>query len=275
MSDAAVADTIAAFAKAAVEAKRLGFDLVEIHAAHGYLLDQFFWDATNNRQDKWGGAALDQRVSFAVELIKAVRSAVGPEFPIAVRVSQWKMQDFTARIATTPQEMEAWLLPLVDAGVDLLDCSQRKFWEAEFPEIDGAEGLNFAVWAKTLTGAATISVGSVWSARRFLYQLRCDKLEQEELFMARGKKHTAEQIVKLLRQVEVGVANGKTLPQACKEVEIVEQTYYRWRKEFGGLQVDQARRLKDLEHENAKLKRLVANLSLDNLVLKDIASGNF
>jgi putative transposase len=114
-----------------------------------------------------------------------------------------------------------------------------------------------------------------WSARRFLYQLRCDKLEQEELFMARGKKHTAEQIVKLLRQVEVGVANGKTLPQACKEVEIVEQTYYRWRKEFGGLQVDQARRLKDLEHENAKLKRLVANLSLDNLVLKDIASGNF
>ena len=93
--------------------------------------------------------------------------------------------------------------------------------------------------------------------------------------MARGKKHTAEQIVNLLRQVEVGVANGKSLAQACKEAAIVEQTYYRWRREFGGLKVDQARRLKDLELENAKLKRLVANLSLEKLVLKDIAEGNF
>ena len=93
--------------------------------------------------------------------------------------------------------------------------------------------------------------------------------------MGRGKKHTAEQIVNLLRQVEVSVANGKTLLQACKEVEIVEQTYYRWRKEYGGLKVDQARRLKELEQENAKLKRLVSELSLEKLVLKDIASGNF
>jgi putative transposase len=93
--------------------------------------------------------------------------------------------------------------------------------------------------------------------------------------MGRGKQHTAEQIVNLLRQVEVSVANGKTLPQACKEAEIVEQTYYRWRKEFGGLKVDQARRLKELEQENAKLKRLVSELSLEKLVLKDIASGNF
>jgi len=72
--------------------------------------------------------------------------------------------------------------------------------------------------------------------------------------MARGKKHTAEQIVNLLRQVEVGVGNGKTLPQAYREMEIVEQTYYRWRKEYGGLKVDQARRLKELEQENAKLE---------------------
>jgi transposase-like protein len=93
--------------------------------------------------------------------------------------------------------------------------------------------------------------------------------------MARGKKHTAEQIVNLLRQVEVSVANGKTMPQVCKEAEIVEQTYYRWRKEYGGLKVDQARRLKELEQENTKLKRLVSELSLEKLVLKDIASGNF
>ena len=93
--------------------------------------------------------------------------------------------------------------------------------------------------------------------------------------MARGKKHSAEQVVNLLRQIEVGVASGKTTVQACKEASITEQTYYRWRKEYGGLQVDQAKRLKELEAENAKLKRLVANLSLDNLVLKDFASGNF
>ncbi|MCU1322698.1 MAG: transposase family protein [Acidobacteriaceae bacterium] len=91
--------------------------------------------------------------------------------------------------------------------------------------------------------------------------------------MARGKKHTAEQVVNLLRQVEVGVANGKLMAQACKEAEIVEQTYYRWRKEYGGLRVDQARRLKELE--NSKLKRLVSELSLEKLVLKGIASGKY
>jgi transposase len=93
--------------------------------------------------------------------------------------------------------------------------------------------------------------------------------------MAQRKKYTPEQIVSLLRQVEVAVANGKTTAQASKEALISEQTYYRWRKEYGGLQVDQARRLKELEQENAKLKRLVADLSLDKLVQKDIASGNF
>ena len=92
--------------------------------------------------------------------------------------------------------------------------------------------------------------------------------------MAR-KKHSPEQIVALLRQIEVAIANGKLTPQACREAGIKEQSYYRWRKEYGGLQVDQARRLKELEQENAKLKRLVAELSLDKLVLKDIASGNF
>jgi transposase-like protein len=93
--------------------------------------------------------------------------------------------------------------------------------------------------------------------------------------MAKGKKHTPEQIVSLLRQIEVAVANGKTTPVACRESGITEQTYYRWRKEYGGLQVDQARRLKELEQENVKLKRLVSELSLEKLVLKDIASGNF
>ena len=89
------------------------------------------------------------------------------------------------------------------------------------------------------------------------------------------KKHKPEQIVTLLRQVEVGLANGKSTPQACKEAEITAQTYYRWRKEFGGLKLDQAKRLKELEKENVKLKRLVAELSLEKQILKDVAEGNF
>ena len=92
--------------------------------------------------------------------------------------------------------------------------------------------------------------------------------------MARGKKHSPEQIVSLLRQIEVAVANGKTTAQASKEALITEQTYYRWRKEYGGLELDQAKRMKDLERENVRLKRLVADLSLEKQVLKDVASGN-
>jgi transposase-like protein len=78
-----------------------------------------------------------------------------------------------------------------------------------------------------------------------------------------------------LRQIEVGIANGKSTPQACKEAEINTQTYYRWRKEYGGLKTEQAKRMKELERENARLKRLVAELSLEKQVLKDVAEGNF
>ena len=89
------------------------------------------------------------------------------------------------------------------------------------------------------------------------------------------KRYKPEQIVTLLRQIEVEIANGKTTPQACKETHVTVQTYYRWRKEFGGLKLDQAKRMKDLERENAKLKRLVAELSLEKQILKDVAEGNF
>lgn len=93
--------------------------------------------------------------------------------------------------------------------------------------------------------------------------------------MGKAKKYRPEQVVNLLRQIEVSVANGKTTPLACREAGITDQTYYRWRREYGGLQTDQARRLKELEQENGRLKRIVANLNLENLALKDVASGNF
>ncbi|MGI3903339.1 MAG: NADH:flavin oxidoreductase [Janthinobacterium lividum] len=161
MSDGDIADTIAAFARAASDAKRLGFDTIELHGAHGYLFDQFFWAATNRRTDRYGGATIGERSRFAAEVVAAVRASVGSDFPIILRLSQWKVQDFTVRLAETPDLMADWLMPLVEAGVDVLHCSQRRIWEPEFPNIDGEQGLNFAGWAKKLTGAATISVGSV------------------------------------------------------------------------------------------------------------------
>ncbi|SFI89541.1 NADH:flavin oxidoreductase [Celeribacter neptunius] len=168
MSEADIEATIAAFAQAAKAARDLGFDVAELHGAHGYLIDQFFWQGTNLRDDGWGGETIEERSRFAVEVIKAVRAAVGPDFPILLRLSQWKQQDYAVKLAKDPAEMERWLTPLVDAGVDILHCSQRRFWEPEFPEIDGEEGLNFAGWAKKITGQPTISVGSVGLSGEFL-----------------------------------------------------------------------------------------------------------
>ncbi|WP_337188059.1 NADH:flavin oxidoreductase [Phenylobacterium sp.] len=168
MTEESIADTVAAFARAAADAKRLGFDTVELHGAHGYLIDQFFWQGTNRRADRFGGATLKQRARFAAEVVAAVRTAVGPDFPLILRVSQWKQQDYAFRLAETPALMTDWLAPLVEAGIDVLHCSQRRYWEPEFPEIDGEHGLNFAGWAKKLTGAATITVGSVGLSGDFL-----------------------------------------------------------------------------------------------------------
>lgn len=88
------------------------------------------------------------------------------------------------------------------------------------------------------------------------------------------KRFSAEQIVVILRQIEVLISQGKAAPVACREAGISQQSYYRWRKEYGGLELDQAKRMKDLERENVRLKRLVADLSLEKQVLKDVASVN-
>lgn len=152
-----IQDTIAQFAASARSAKDLGFDVLEIHGAHGYLIDQFFWEVTNTRTDEYGGKTLKERSKFAVDVVKAMRAAVGEDFTIIIRLSQWKQQDYKSRLALNPNEMEDWLLPLKEAGVDIFHCSQRRFWE---PEFEGSD-LNFAGWAKKLTGQPTITVGSV------------------------------------------------------------------------------------------------------------------
>lgn len=91
----------------------------------------------------------------------------------------------------------------------------------------------------------------------------------------RTGKHTAEQIVAKLRQAEVELARGQSIAQVSKHLGITEQTYYRWRKEYGGLRLDQARRLKQLEQENVRLKKVVADPTLDNAILKEVAAPNF
>lgn len=155
-SVAEVGTIVRAFGEAAANAKECGFDGVEIHGAHGYLVDQFFWEGTNQRSDAYGGDIV-ARTRFAVEVATEVRRRVGAEFPIALRFSQWKIQNYEAKLTRTPAELEAFLRPLVAAGIDLFHCSTRRFWEPEF----GDSNLNLAGWTKKLTGKPTIAVGSV------------------------------------------------------------------------------------------------------------------
>jgi len=203
MSDSAIADTIAAYARAAGDARRLGFDTVEIHAAHGYLIDQFFWQPTNARTDRYGGVSIAERARFGAEIIGAVKAAAGEDFPVIVRISQWKRQDYAAKVAATPDELGAWVGPLLDAGADAVHCSQRRYWEPEFPEIDGKDGLNLAGWVKKLTGATTISVGSVGLSVDFMATL------------VDGENAAAQNFDGLVRRIEKGefdcIAVGRAL----------------------------------------------------------------
>jgi 2,4-dienoyl-CoA reductase-like NADH-dependent reductase (Old Yellow Enzyme family) len=174
MSQQDIDEVIAAFAQAALDAQAIGMDGVEIHGAHGYLIDQFFWAGSNPRTDAYGGS-LAKRSRFAIELIEAVRAAVGPDFPIIFRFSQWKQQDYSARLVQTPEALKDFLQPLADAGVDIFHCSTRRFWE---PEFDGSD-LNLAGWTRQLTGKPTITVGSVGLDGEFLqFMVNTDKVAQ-------------------------------------------------------------------------------------------------
>ena len=165
MTESDIADVIRAFAEGARDAKAIGCDAVELHCAHGYLPDQFLWEGTNQRADQYGGS-MENRARFVVEIIKACRAEVGTEFPIIMRWSQWKQQDYTVKVVDTPEQLDTFLSPFVDAGVDVFHCSTRRFWE---PEFEGSD-LNLAGWAKKLTGKPTITVGSVGLNADFLPQ---------------------------------------------------------------------------------------------------------
>lgn len=162
-TQAEIRAVIDAFASAARAARELGFDGVAIHGAHGYLFDQFFWSSINHRDDEYGGDVVG-RTRFAVETLQAIRREVGSDFPIMFRISQWKEQDYSAKLARSPEELGQLLNLLADAGVDAFDCSQRRYWEAEFPD----SSLNLAGWAKQLTGKASMTVGSVGLSKELI-----------------------------------------------------------------------------------------------------------
>ncbi|KQY31652.1 1,2-oxophytodienoate reductase [Nocardia sp. Root136] len=156
MTEDDIEDVIAAYVRSARNAIAVGFDGIAIHAGHGYLLDAFVWEATNQRTDHWGGD-LGRRVNFPVEVVRAIRREIGPRLPIFYRFSQHKQQDYSARIAENPDELGVILTALRDAGVDVFDASSRYF---DRPAFAGSE-LTLAGWAKKLTGAHSMAVGSV------------------------------------------------------------------------------------------------------------------
>jgi len=156
MTQADIDETIASFVRSAVSARELGFDGVELHGAHSYLINQFFFAVTNQRADRYGGA-FENHLTFALELITVVRAAVGPTCPIVFRFSQWKQGDFDYKLAKNPDELERFLIPLAGAGVDLFHASTRRFNDLEFEDSD----LNLAGWAKKIIWLPSITVGSV------------------------------------------------------------------------------------------------------------------
>jgi 2,4-dienoyl-CoA reductase-like NADH-dependent reductase (Old Yellow Enzyme family) len=167
LSSREIDELIKAFTDAAKDAKDLGFDAIELHGAHGYLLDNFFWEVLNQREDGFGGSVA-ARTRFAAEIVESIRAEVGESFPIILRFSQWKQQDFDARLAPTKELLEQFCSPLSAAGVDIFHCSTRRFWEPEFSD----SSKNLAGWVKEITGKPTISVGSVGLTEEFVSTYR-------------------------------------------------------------------------------------------------------
>ncbi|WP_081963624.1 12-oxophytodienoate reductase [Hoeflea sp. BAL378] len=156
LTDEQIQDVIDAFVGAAANAVGVGFDGIAIHGAHGYLLDNFLWEGTNLRTDRWGGDR-KRRNAVIVEILSGIRRVIGDRRPIIFRFSQWKLQDYRAELARTPSELEEILGPMAEAGVDMFDASVRFF---DRPAFEGSD-MNLAGWAKKLTGKLSMTVGGV------------------------------------------------------------------------------------------------------------------
>jgi len=156
MTGVELLEIIDSYARATEIAIACGADGLELHGAHGYLLDQFLWAETNHRTDGYGGS-LAARARFPCEVVRAVRRVVGPDMPLSFRLSQFKEADFDAHICETPDQLGELLGLLKSAGIDIFHMSARRFYQPAWPE----SPLSLAGWAKQLTGMPTIAVGSV------------------------------------------------------------------------------------------------------------------
>jgi 2,4-dienoyl-CoA reductase-like NADH-dependent reductase (Old Yellow Enzyme family) len=156
MTERQIEEVVRQYGDAAEAAQRLGCDGVEIHGAHGYLIDQFFWPTMNRRTDRYNGTMRD-RARFGAEVVAEVRRRTGPDFPILFRFSQWKLQDYDAKTVETPDDLAQLVETLADAGTDLFHVSVRRFWE---PGFEGSD-MTLCGWTRKLSGLPTMTVGSI------------------------------------------------------------------------------------------------------------------
>ncbi|WP_419832333.1 hypothetical protein [Endozoicomonas atrinae] len=216
-----IVEIVSAYSAAAQDAESIGCDAVELHGAHGFLIDQFLWHHTNQRIDEYGGG-LENRLKFAVEVVSAIRQTVSKEFPIIFRLSQWKVFDYSAHIARNSEELAIILKALVEAGVDIFHVSTHRFWEPAFK--DGPETL--AALVRRLSGKPVIAVGSVGLARPF-------SKDQSGQFIEAGVESDLNRLMDSLDKEEFDLcAIGRALIADPEWVDKVRQGSYEKLKPF-------------------------------------------
>jgi 2,4-dienoyl-CoA reductase-like NADH-dependent reductase (Old Yellow Enzyme family) len=181
-----------AYVRAAQQAQALGADGIEVHSAHGYLLDQFLWAQTNQRADEYGGRTLAERARYPAEIVTAIRAAVGPGFVISFRFSQFKEVDYGAVVAPGPEELEGMLALLRASGVDLFNVSSRRFHRPEWPA-SAHPDYTIAEWTRSMTDAAVMTCGSVGLNVEMFANL-FDGEEPSELTLERDLRYLAQRV---------------------------------------------------------------------------------
>jgi 2,4-dienoyl-CoA reductase-like NADH-dependent reductase (Old Yellow Enzyme family) len=181
-----------AYVRAAAHAQSLGADGIEVHSAHGYLLDQFLWAETNIRQDGYSGPTLTERARYPAEIVAAIRTTVGDNFVISYRFSQFKEVDYGATVASDPHDLRAMLARLRAAGVDMFNVSSRRFHKREWPESEHPE-LTIAEWTKRMTDAPVMTCGSVGLNVEMFANLFDDQ-EPSELSIEHDLRTLAERV---------------------------------------------------------------------------------
>ena len=181
-----------AYVRAAEQAQGLGADGIEVHSAHGYLLDQFLWAQTNQREDEYGGRTLAERARYSAQIVAAIRAAVGPSFVISYRFSQFKEVDYGAVVAASPEDLGAMLTLLRASGVDMFNVSSRRFHKPEWPDSAHPQ-FTIAEWVKSMTDAVVMTCGSVGLNVEMFANLFDDE-EPSELTLERDLQYLADRV---------------------------------------------------------------------------------